>query len=268
MNDDKKYMFNIISSHPFQERLAKEEDLETTVAALQRGIAREIDRGKDIWFADEILADTGKDYNSINTRTLRKISEFYYLSFKSENILDEFIGEGNKKFLDKLYKNNKYIDEFTINEFVFKENGVGGFVYGTCFGSGGTIDFIDELTTGREIGVGDKLVMTSNFLKDESLGALEQRNLYRYENGSYTSCYESYIPYTKDDITKEDIIEATKIMQEKDRASSQNHENNDNTVKDVKSRIRKLEQKAKKEGVVLPKRSKLKNLATLKNRQR
>ena len=57
-------------------------------------------------------------------------------------------------------------------------------------------------------------------------------------------------------------------MQEKDRASSQNHENNDNTVKDVKSRIRKLEQKAKKEGVVLPKRSKLKNLATLKNRQR
>lgn len=265
MKDDKKYMFNIISSHPFQERLAKE-DLETTITVLQRGIAREIDGGKDILFADKILADTGKDYNSINTKTLRKISEFYYLSCK--NNLDEFIGEGNKKFLDKLYKNNKYIDEFTINEFVFKKNGVGGFEYRTCFGSGGTIDFIDELTTGREIEVGDKLVMTSNFLEDETLGQLEKRNLYRYENGSYTSCYESYIPYTKDYITKEDIIEATKIMQEKDRASSQDHENNDNTVKDVKSRIRKLEQRAKKEGVVLPKRSKLKNLAALKDRPR
>ena len=57
-------------------------------------------------------------------------------------------------------------------------------------------------------------------------------------------------------------------MQEKDRASSQDHENNDNTVKDVKSRIRKLKQRAKKEGVVLPKLSKLKNLAALKDRPR
>ena len=170
------------------------------------------------WYGNEILADSGNTYDNITSRTRRLVSDEFYRRHDHE--LEKVLGKENLETLGRFSEKHQYVDHMRLDDFIFDKNGHAGFVYGTCFGSGGTIGFVGELCHGHKPQKGDKIVLCSNFIEDPEFGKLEERDAYVYENGKYKHFYQEYSPL-RDDNTLKEVVDITRKMQQKSQGEAQ-----------------------------------------------
>ena len=158
------------------------------------------------------IVEDGNTYDSIDGHTLRAVSDEFYRRHKDD--LGALLGEENFNTLKRFEEKNEFTSHMKLDKFVMDKGGHIGFVYGTCFGSGGTIGFVGELCQGHKPKEGDRILLTENFLEDAEFGKVEKQDAYIYENGKYKHFYQSYSPL-RDGNTVEQIVSITKAMQQK-----------------------------------------------------
>ncbi|MBP5399020.1 MAG: hypothetical protein J6Y53_01200 [Alphaproteobacteria bacterium] len=216
--------FYLEQTHLFQEKLAQSPEfydiLHDVRTAMKLAVLRDRTRGTHDapWYAMDILLDVGDTYNTVDGRTLRLVSdEFYKRHTVDKNNIADIMGQENLDTELKFKKNNQHVDYMSLDEFVYDEGGRSGFVYATCFGSGGTMGFVNELCEGVKPKVGDKILMTTNFLEDEEFGKLAKIDIYQYNNGKYKHFYQAYSPERGHDY--KDTVDITIAMQKKTQAT-------------------------------------------------
>ncbi len=216
--------YDVEQTHSFQEKLSQSPEfsdiLHDVRTAMKLAVLRDRTRGTHDapWYAMDILLDVGDTYNTVDGRTLRLVSdEFYKRHTVDKNNIADIMGQENLDTELRFKKNNQHVDYMSLDEFVYDEGGRSGFVYATCFGSGGTMGFVNELCEGVKPKVGDKILMTSNFMDDDEFGGLEKRDVYLYNNGKYKHFYQAYLPLREYDV--KDAVNTTKEMQKKTQAT-------------------------------------------------
>ncbi len=219
MTEESDRKQNIILSHPFQDRLAEDfgDILREVKARLLREKAENAIHGtKEVsWGADSVLQDEGDDYNSVNNTTLYYVREAFYEKHKDN--IEELIGMYNLNFIEKLGADYGSVMYTRLDELYYRNDGVAVFAREGTDGIDGSISFIDELTKGKKLEEGDKLVVVRKKIQDENGEEIEEFRAYRYENGRYTSCYEHYNPLTSERNSKECIINTTNRVLESKR---------------------------------------------------
>lgn len=208
-------------SHTFQDVLSRSpEEFSAILNHVKTEIRLAAIKGEAPCSAQDVILDKGTDYNSISSSTRRFVSDEFYNRHKDN--LAAVLGQDNLDTIRRLENKNMFLDYVTLKERFGKTDGVSSFTYETCFGSGGTVSFINELCKGTKLKAGDRLCITSNFLEDPEFDKLEKRDVYLYEGGGkYKHCSQAYIPL-RDDITADKIVDVTKAVQAKnDRGMKQ-----------------------------------------------
>jgi len=209
-------------SPAFQEKLAQSPEFSAILKRIktQMKIALMTDANLNTHqapdYARKVVEDQGTDYDSVSPLTQRLVSHEFYKRY-GKNV----IGQENLETLKRLKANHTFVLSIKLDEFVFSEGGHTGFVYSTFLGSGGTIGFVDSLCLGSRPEVGDKMILTHDFMEDPEFGKLEKTNAFIYENGKYTHFYQSYSPL-RDDNTVEKVVNVTKSMQQKSKGRAGN----------------------------------------------
>ena len=240
--------FKIKESHTFQEVLAKSDEFADILRSVKKAnkitlmkakvaFQHDIDKVRDKLYgrpadnnkkepervseweekcARQIVED-GNTYDTIGGYTSRAVSDEFYRRHKDD--LAEVLGKENLDTLKRQEEKNEFINHIKLDKLVVDRGGHVGFVYGTCFGSGGTIGFVGELCQGHKPKAGDKILLTENFIEDAEFGKIEKRDAFVYENGKYKHFYQEYSPL-RDDNTVEKIVDITKAMQQKSQSGA------------------------------------------------
>ena len=167
------------------------------------------------------IVEDGNTYDTIGGYTLRAVSDEFYRRHKDD--LAEVLGKENLDALKRQKEKNEFVNHIKLDEFIADRGGYVGFVYGTCFGSGGTIGFVGELCQGHKPKAGDRVLLTENFIEDAEFGKIEKRDAFVYENGKYKHFYQEYSPL-RDGDTIEKIVDITKAMQQKSQSTAKRDE--------------------------------------------
>jgi len=215
--------FAIESSHTFQDKLSQSPEFSSilTMVRNEMRIAVMRDNAKGTkeapWYAYKILEDRGKTYDSITSSARRLVSDEFYKRHDHE--LGKVLGKENLETLKHFSKQHQSVHHIRLDDLLCDKHGYAEFVYGTCFGSSGMLDFAGELCHGHKPQEGDKIVLCFNFIEDSEFGELKEMDAYVYENGKYKHFYQEYLSL-RDDNTVKKVVDITKAMQQKSQGGA------------------------------------------------
>ena len=209
--------FYLEETHLFQEKLAQSPEfsdiLIDVITAMKLAVLRDKTKGtKDApFYAKKILEDKGTTYDTVDGTTLRLVSDEFYKRHTDD--IGDILGEENLATLLRLKENNRHVECLNL----YKYYGCYSFGGRSAFGAVHNINILDTLCDGVKPKVGDKILMTTNFLEDEEFGKLAKIDIYQYNNGKYKHFYQAYSPERDHDY--KDTVDITIAMQKKTQAT-------------------------------------------------